>query len=278
MTREALLLALADDELVMGHRLSEWTGWVPYIEEDLALSSIAQDEVGHARALYGIWCDLAGGDLDEVALGREPAAYRNAILCERPNRDFAYTVARHYLYDSADAVRLDALAGSSFDELAKLAGVLRIEEKFHLDHARAWLRRLATGALESRLKLGEALDAVLAEAPGLFEPVGGEEALVADGTMPRPSAALLAEWAEIVRSDLAEVGLDHLLGAHEAYASPELVPTASGEAPAGEHRETPTLDRATGGAGGRAGNHSEDFEPLWREMTGLYRAHRGARW
>src|SRR2546428_1775954 len=90
-----LLLALADDELIIGHRHSEWTGWVPHLEEDLAFSSIAQDEMAHARLLYGLALPLMGDgwDEDRLALGREPAEYRNAVLCERPNRDWGYSLA-----------------------------------------------------------------------------------------------------------------------------------------------------------------------------------------
>src|ERR1044072_4930374 len=93
--RLALLFALADDELIMGHRHSEWTGWAPHIEEDLAFSSIAQDEMAHARLLYRLALDsgLAEGDEDGLALGREPSDYRNAVLCERPNGDWGYTLA-----------------------------------------------------------------------------------------------------------------------------------------------------------------------------------------
>ncbi|HEX2025724.1 MAG TPA: Phenylacetic acid catabolic protein, partial [Actinomycetota bacterium] len=102
--RLGLLLSLADDELVLGHRHSEWTGWAPYLEEDLAFSSIGQDEIGHARLLYEIAEPLAGRDPDALALGRTPEEYRHAILCERPNREWGYTIARQYLYDTADDV------------------------------------------------------------------------------------------------------------------------------------------------------------------------------
>src|SRR5438876_7132699 len=103
--RLALLLALADDELIIGHRHAEWTGWAPHIEEDLAFSSIAQDEMAHARMLYQMVGSMTGDDLDHLALGRAPHEYVNAWLCERPNGDWGYSVARHYLYDTADAVR-----------------------------------------------------------------------------------------------------------------------------------------------------------------------------
>src|SRR2546423_3757956 len=118
--RQTLLLALGDDELIIGHRHAEWTGWAPHLEEDLAFSSIAQDEMAHARLYYRligeVWPDV--GDEDRVALGREPGGYRNAVLCERPNGDWGYTIARQYLYDRADAVRLDVLASSAWSSLA----------------------------------------------------------------------------------------------------------------------------------------------------------------
>ena len=113
-----LLLALADDELIIGHRHSEWTGWAPHIEEDLAFSSIAQDEMAHARLLYELAGGLVGRDVDSLALGRPANEYRSAVLCERPNRDWGFTIARQYLYDTADAVRIEALADSSWRELA----------------------------------------------------------------------------------------------------------------------------------------------------------------
>src|SRR5204863_493549 len=101
-SRLALLLALADDELVLGHRHAEWTGWAPHIEEDLAFSSIAQDEMAHARLLYELAGGLTGRDVDALALGRSANEYRNAVLCERPNGDWGFTIARQYLYDTAD--------------------------------------------------------------------------------------------------------------------------------------------------------------------------------
>src|SRR3954471_7626516 len=135
--RLELLFARADDELVMGHRHSEWTGWAPHIEEDLAFSSIAQDEMANARLLYGLAKEATGRDEDSLALGREAAEQRHAVLVERPNQDWGYTLARHFLYDTADAVRLEAVSGSSWTDLAELTGVIRLEERYHLEHARA---------------------------------------------------------------------------------------------------------------------------------------------
>ena len=286
-----LLLALADDELVMGHRLSEWTGWVPYVEEDLAMSSIAQDEMGHARALYEIASVLGGGDVDGLALGRAPEEYRHAVICERPNRDYAYTAARHYLYDTADDVRLEALAETTFKELAEAIRVLRIEERYHLEHARAWFRRLAMGPVEARQRFSDALADALPEAMAIFEPLPSEDALRADTTLPLSNEDMLSSWLERVGRDLEDVGLERVLEAGADAPVGEVLPTSSGASEvaelSGKPLRVPGLERQDGrwvhaggfsGAGGRSGRHSEDFGPLWEEMTGLYRAHPGARW
>jgi len=289
--RVGLLLSIADDELVMGHRLSEWTGWVPYVEEDLAMSSIAQDEIGHARALYEIAAAIDGRTPDELALGRAMPDYTHAVICERPNRDYAYTAARHYLYDTADSERLEALTASTFKELAEAVRVLRIEERYHLDHARAWFRRLASGPVEARQRYADALAGALPEAMALFEPLPDEEALLADETLPLSNSTMLSAWLERVGGDLEDVGLERVLEAGDEASVGEVLPTSSGTSEVvettGKPLRVPELDRRDGrwvhvggfsGAGGRSGTHSEDFAPLWEEMTALHRAHPGARW
>lgn len=257
---ESLILALADDELVMGHRLSEWTGWVPYLEEDLAMSSIAQDELGHARLLYEL---LAPDGTDALALGRPPEQYRNAVLCERPNGDFAYTAARQYLYDTADDVRLAALERSSERALAERVRVIRIEEQYHVEHARTWFRRLAGGPVEARQRFADALAGALGEAAALFD-LG--DALTAGGLAAQTPGEMLETWRARVRADLEEADLAWVL---ESRPLGDLIPTSSGEAP---------VDEAEAPAPLRRGTHSEDFDPLWQELTGLYRSHPGARW
>jgi ring-1,2-phenylacetyl-CoA epoxidase subunit PaaC len=289
--RFVLLLALADDELVTGHRLGEWTGWVPYIEEDLALSSIAQDELAHARALYEIAAGFGwAADVDALAFGRQPNGYRNAVVCERQNRDFAYTIARHWLYDSADDVRTEALLDSSFKELAEALRVFRLEERYHLEHARTWFARLADGPVEARHRFADALGHLLGEAIALFEPLPGEEAMTADGSLPVPNEELLARWLDRVGGELESAGLERVLESNAEADVGDLVPTSSGaaEVTAGaEALQIPGLERRRGrwvhaggfaGAGGRQGRRSTDFQPLWDEMTNLYRAHPGAAW
>jgi ring-1,2-phenylacetyl-CoA epoxidase subunit PaaC len=283
--RLSLLFALADDELILGHRHSEWTGWAPHIEEDLAFSSIAQDEMAHARLLYRLAGELTGWDEDRLALGRTPEGYRNAVLCERPNRDWGYSLARQYLYDTADAVRLEVVAGSSWKELAELTGVIRLEEKYHLDHARAWLQRLADGPVTARQHLAEGLEAAIGEAVALFEPLPDEAELVERGVLPTGSEEMLSEWLGRIGAELEDASLDFVLERHAPIG--EMVPTSTGEIEGGEPLSVPGVARREGrwvheggfvGAGGRRGRHSEDFLPLWEEMTNLYRAHEGATW
>jgi ring-1,2-phenylacetyl-CoA epoxidase subunit PaaC len=284
--RLTFLLTLADDELVLGHRHAEWTGWAPYLEEDLAFSSIAQDEMAHARALYEVAEPLHGGSTDDLAFGRPPDAYRHAVICERPNRDWGYSLARHYLYDTADDVRLATLEGSSWSELADLVRTIRLEERYHVEHAELWLARLSSGPVEGRQKLAQGLEAAIGEALAVFEAVPDEEALVEEGVLPRSSEDLLGEWLERVGTRLEEASLDYVLSAH-APAGGEMVPTSTGEIEAGTTLSVPGIERRYGrwvhvgefaGQGGRQGHHTEDFQAVWEEMTGLYRAVPGATW
>jgi ring-1,2-phenylacetyl-CoA epoxidase subunit PaaC len=275
--RVDLLLAMADDELVMGHRHSHWTGVAPHVEEDLAFSSIAQDEIGHAVLWYGLAAELTGKDPDSLGLGRQPDGYRNAILVERPPRDWGYTIARHYIYDTAEDVRLTTLAASSWAAVASATGAIRREERYHLIHARLWLDRLAKGPMEARSRLVDGFLAAFAEAPGLFEPLPGEEELVAEGVLPFSHDEQRQRWLQIVSGDLAELGLEHVLAGESHHTGGEFVPTSSGELLTDDNGQA--ADPATsGGLGGRLGRHSDDFADVWEEMTGTYRAYPGARW
>jgi ring-1,2-phenylacetyl-CoA epoxidase subunit PaaC len=142
--RSDLLLTLADDELIVGWRDSEWTGIAPTLEEDVAFSSIAQNEIGHARALYELAAAELGTDADALAFDREPAEYACAPLVElRLLDDWALTIARRYLYEEADRVRIETLMASGDAELAGLAAKIDREEVYHRLHAELWAGRLA---------------------------------------------------------------------------------------------------------------------------------------
>ncbi len=256
--RASLLLAIGDDELITGHRASHWTGVAPSIEEDLAFSTIAQDAINHADMWYQMLVGEGAADMraavDALGLGREPGEYRHAILCERPPRDFAFTLARHFAYDHFASVRLEALVGSSDSDVAAVATKLRHEERYHLEHADHWFRRLAAGGDESFGRLRAALADVLPEALGLGEPPPAEDEVVAAGLLPVGHAELRERWLEAIGPMLEEAGLGELVPAPDA-----VVPEDA--------------------AGGRDGHHSADFtDDVWPEMTLLYREHPGARW
>jgi ring-1,2-phenylacetyl-CoA epoxidase subunit PaaC len=160
--RAQLLLAIADDELILGWRDSEWTGIAPFLEEDVAFSSIAQNEIGHARALYELAARDLGTTADELAFDRKPEEYRCAQLVELRLPGWEHTIARHYLYEQADAARLERLKASDDEELAGLAAKIDREEVYHRLHAEMWFQRLQseprfTKALEELRPLAEAV-------------------------------------------------------------------------------------------------------------------------
>jgi ring-1,2-phenylacetyl-CoA epoxidase subunit PaaC len=211
--RAELLLELADDELILGWRNSEWTGIAPFLEEDVAFSSIAQNEIGHARALYDLAAEELGTDADALAFDRTPEEYRCAPLVQlRLVPDWARTIARHVLYETADAIRIAQLKEHEDAELAGIAAKIEREEVYHRLHAEMWLERLrdeeryaaaveelwpfALGVLGPELRPAlaarvgrEQVEAVERTAPGLEFAELWEEM-----TMVRRSAPVGAQW------------------------------------------------------------------------------------
>ncbi len=196
------VLAFADDELVMGHRHSEWLGIAPFLEEDLAYASIAQDELGHARALYG----LLGDEVDVLAFRRPPGEYRSCRLVELPCVEWESSLARHFLYDLAERVRWESLATSSHPALAGIAAKAAREEEYHARHVTAMVRRMLTGTDESRRRVLAALEELAPVARGLFEPAPGAGSLVADGVVGRGPAEEESAWRLGVSGELAAAG------------------------------------------------------------------------
>jgi ring-1,2-phenylacetyl-CoA epoxidase subunit PaaC len=274
----ALLTALADDELILGHRHSEWTGHAPHIEEDVAFSSIAQDEIGHASAYYSLIAKLTEGAPDQIALGREASDYRHAVLCEQPNGNWAFTLARHWLYDHADDIRLEGLENSSHEELSAIASKLRREERYHLLHADSWLQRVSSGPVEGRARLIDSMTEAFTDAMGLFEPIELEETAVKEGWLPVPSAEMKTRFVERATAALDDLGLPTEVRAIDDRAA-EFVASSSGDLIEGATASSgPEAPPAAHGLGGRKGRHSPDFEILWTEMTSTYRENPGARW
>lgn len=248
-TRDALaelLLTLADDEFILGFWDSEWTGIAPMLEEDVATSSIAQDEIGHAKAWYELLAELTDDDADRIAFGRGPEAYRHAALMNHPRIDWAFTVARRFLYEHADAVRLEVLAESRHPEVAGLAGKMRREETYHLLHWSSWMRRLA-GNPDTRPRLADALARLWPDAASIFAPLDGEAALLAAGILGEGMDAMRARWDERVAAEMERLELTRP-GAPEA---------------------TYTTGRTT---------RTDDFLWLWGEFTSVNRSEPGATW
>jgi ring-1,2-phenylacetyl-CoA epoxidase subunit PaaC len=202
--RAQALLEIADDELILGWRYSEWTGIAPSLEEDVAFSSIAQNEIGHARALYELAARELGTTADELAFDREPDEYRSAPLVQQRRLDWAHTIARHYLYETADELRLAVLKESADAEVAGLAAKMDREEQYHRLHARMWHDHLRD---EPRYR--EALDELwpaavalldrelrpeLTERTGLSLPSGSEPQGFERGA---PSDEFRALWQEM---------------------------------------------------------------------------------
>jgi ring-1,2-phenylacetyl-CoA epoxidase subunit PaaC len=272
---EAVVTALADDELILGHRHSEWTGYAPHIEEDVAFASIAQDEIGHASSYYSLIAD-GGQDVNALALGRPADAYRNAVICERKNTDWAFTLARHWLYDHADDIRSKALEQTSEPKLRQLVTKIRREERYHLLHADYWMKRVAQGPVEARSRIVSSMAAAFGEAGGLFEPFQLEQEALQEGWLPVASPVLRTRFLEWAASALDELGLPGGTEREETATS-EFVASSSGDliAGGGAPAEEPAV---VAEGGGRRGRHTDDLRQLWSAMTTQYRENEGATW
>ncbi len=202
----AQLLALADDEMILGHRNSEWTGHAPILEEDIAFSNIAQDEMGHAILWYNILKELTGDDPDRLVFFREAKAYRNIQMMELPKGDWAFTMMRQYLFDAFEMTRLKHLTASTYQPIADAAAKIRTEEIYHYRHTVNWVKRLGLGTEESHRRMQTALDGVWSYALQLFMPLPDEAQLVAEKIFPN-SEEVKSEWESVVLPMLKESNL-----------------------------------------------------------------------
>lgn len=244
----ALTLSLADDALVLGHRLSEWSHKAPSLEEDIALSNLALDLIGQARLLYELAGETEGKgrDEDRLAYFRDDRQYRNLLLVELPRGDFAFTMARQLIWAAFMHPYYEALAGSPHEGLAGIAGKAVKEMAYHLRHAAEWVIRLGDGTAESRRRIEAALDGLWGYTGELFGMDEAERRLVAAGVAPDRSA-IRPLWDGTIDRVLAEATLAR---------------------PRDRHMQS----------GGRAGRHTESLGPMLAEMQVLARAHPEARW
>jgi ring-1,2-phenylacetyl-CoA epoxidase subunit PaaC len=240
------LTALADDELLLGHRNSEWTGHAPILEEDIAFSNLAQDELGHALAWYTLAHALGASDPDHAVFFRDAPDFRNATLVELPRGDWAFTVVRQYLFDAAEQVRYAALAESAHRPIADTVAKLRREERYQ--HSRGWAQRLGDATEESHRRMQDALKLAWPHALGLFEPTIVEEVLVEVGVKPA-EIALREQWLAQVVPVLEAATL--------------VIPTPANDST---------------GLGGRFGRHTAHLAELLNEMQKVARMEPEAIW
>jgi ring-1,2-phenylacetyl-CoA epoxidase subunit PaaC len=241
-------LRLADDALLLGHRLSEWCGRAPTLEEDLALANIGLDLIGQARQLYAYAGEVegTGRDEDRLAYLRQDREYRNLLLVELPNGDFAFTIVRQLLHAAFMVPFWERLQASRDQILAAIAARSLKEARYHLRHAAEWVIRLGDGTEESRDRAGAALDELWPWTGELFEQDAAERALVEAG-IAVDRVALRPAWDATVDEVLAEA----------------------------------TLARPPDGwmqTGGRRGLHTEHLGYLLAELQHLQRSHPGATW
>ena len=244
----ALATGLADDALILGHRLSEWCRFAPSLEEDIALANLALDLIGQARYFYTYAGELEGRgrDEDRLAYFREAHEFRNCLLVEQPIGDFAVTIARQFLYGAFMQPYFTALAKSADPRLAEVAAKAVKEMAYHVRHAAEWVIRLGDGTAESHARLEAAFDELWGYTGELFEMDAGETALAAAGIAP-DRASLKSAWTATVDRVLAEATLRR---PGERYMQ----------------------------RGGREGRHGEHLGHLLASMQVLARAHPDATW
>lgn len=240
-------LRRADDALVLGHRLSEWCGHAPTLEEDMALANMGLDLLGQARSLYAYASELegAGTDEDGYAFFRDAGQYRNLLLVEQPNGDFAHTIVRQFFYAAFADLYWRAMTASADATLAAVAAKSEKESAYHLRHSSEWVIRLGDGTAESHRRAQDAVDALWPYTGEMLR-VEDEQPLV-DAGVAADAAALAGGWTATVKGVLAQATL---------------------ALPGGTwmHR------------GGRVGRHSEHLGHLLAVMQHIPRSHPGARW
>jgi ring-1,2-phenylacetyl-CoA epoxidase subunit PaaC len=244
-----LLYKIADDQLILGHRNSEWTGIGPLLEEDIAFSSMAQDKVGQSSALYKLLHDLGEKEPDTIAFMRDAAQYRCSHLVELPIGEYDFSLIRHFLFDTAELIRFDMLSRSSYKPLAQLAQKLKGEIKYHVMHADIWIKQLGTSADESVVeRMQNALNYAMPYALGIFETSPYEAELI-ESHIFEGEKALKEQWLQRIEKVLAQTNLT-----------------------------MPDVLILSPAFGGRQGQHTEYLQPLLDEMTEVFRIEPDAKW
>ncbi|HEX9745078.1 MAG TPA: 1,2-phenylacetyl-CoA epoxidase subunit PaaC [bacterium] len=251
-TRDALFeycLRIGDDLLVLGHRLSEWCGHAPILEEDIALANIALDCIGQAEAYLKLAGEIEGAGRDEDALAyfRDEYEFKNIQLVEQPNGDFAVTIARQFLYDAYAVNFFDDLSKCAYKPLADIASKSLVETKYHLRHSSQWTLRLGDGTEESHDRIQNAVDKLWMFTGELFFMNDLDKFLVEKGYAP-DIESIRTKWNKIVKDTFARATLN--MPSDETYMA----------------------------TGAREGRHSEQLGHMLSEMQITARSHPGAKW
>jgi ring-1,2-phenylacetyl-CoA epoxidase subunit PaaC len=241
-------LRRADDALILGHRLSEWCGHAPMMEEDMALANMGLDLLGQARELYSYAAKVEGdgNDEDKFAYLRDVRQYRNLLLLEQPNGDFARTMTRQFFYAVFADLYWRAMMNSHDTTLAAIAAKSEKESAYHVRHSSEWIIRLGDGTDESHRRAQTAVDDLWAYTGEMFEADDSERGLIDAGVAIDP-AALRSRWLETVSNVLDEATLT---------------------LPKGDWMQK----------GGRSGRHSEHLGHLLSELQSMQRTFPGATW
>ncbi len=242
------LQRLGDDRLILGHRLSEWCGHGPILEEDIATANIALDFIGQAASILKLAGEVEGKGRDEDALAyfRDGVHFRNCLMVEQPNGDFGQTMVRQFLFDAYSVLMWEALAKGGHEQVAAIAAKSLKEDKYHLRHSSEWVVRLGDGTEESHARAQRALDALWRYTGELFDRDVVDEAVAAMGVAV-DMAGIKSRWDAIVDDVLARATLVR-------------------PADAGMRR------------GGRVGRHTEHLGHLLATMQIVARSHPGATW
>jgi ring-1,2-phenylacetyl-CoA epoxidase subunit PaaC len=241
-------LRRADDALILGHRLSEWCGYAPMMEEDMALANMGLDLLGQARELYSYAAKVEGNgnDEDKFAYLRDVRQYRNLLLLEQPNGDFARTMTRQFFYAVFADLYWRAMMNSRDATLAAIAAKSEKESAYHVRHSSEWIIRLGDGTDESHRRAQDAVDDLWAYTGEMFEADDSERGLI-DAGIAIDQEALRARWMETVSTVLNEATLT---------------------LPKGDWMQQ----------GGRSGRHSEHLGHLLSELQSMQRTFPGATW
>ena len=245
---KVLLYKTADDQLIIGHRNSEWTGLGPILEEDIAFSSIAQDKIGHSLAIYNILHSLGEPEPDIAAFTRNAGDFKCCRYVEYPIGEYDFSLVRNFFFNHAENIRFDLLSRSGFEPVAKLAKKLKGEIKYHVMHADTWIKQLGKSNDESRNRLQKTINESFNLSLGIFEPGEYENVLIDSGIF-EGEEKLKQEWIECVTGVLSSVSLN--------------LPVENSWKPAD---------------GGRKGIHTEYLQPLIDEMGEVFRIDPKAEW